>query len=192
MEVYQYNQVWFEYHQRNLSLNTSDYIILYRLRLVHWLRPTHAHTICLWVHEWVFCSYIKGQSTCPVSPLSSKRLTVKAGLMKWWMQRLCQPEMKGVMAPLEMGFTICSLRTASEARRFSDRDISETLEHLAWASNTFYPSHVALLIPFCGFLRSDHCTLSGSLREKSYTINILETLRCNGPQSTFMFYFEFD
>lgn len=118
MEVYQYVQAWLEYHQRYLSLNTSEYIILYRRRLVHWLRRTHAHTICNWVHEWVFCSYIKGQSTRPVSPLLPWRLTVKAGLMKWWMQRLCQPEMKGVMAPLEMGFTICSLRTDLEARRF--------------------------------------------------------------------------
>lgn len=46
------------------------------------------------------------------------------------------------------------------ASTFCDLDISELLEHLALASNAFYSSHVALLIPFSKFFKRDHYTSS--------------------------------
>lgn len=85
------------------------------------------------------------------------------------------------------------------ASTFCDLDLtSELLEYLALASNTFYSSHVALLIPFSKFFKRDHYTLSvglGSARREKlspYTIDIMKTLTYNDPESTFIFYFAFD
>lgn len=133
--------------------------------------------ICFWVstHRSVLCMVVRVTSKplvsphvlCPCCHPEGDWEPVKAMLMEWWMQRLIPLEMKGGIAPLKRGCTPFLPQGRVRASTFCDHCISASLKHLALVSNTFYSSHVVLLIPFSKFLKRDYYALSIQLGKGS-------------------------